>query len=452
MRREFLIGSVLIGCALQAGKLGAQSAVQSQGPVTAVANGVHLNSLSASVMYSTGDLFGQFSGLSNTGTDKYLVGVAGGADMGWTHHTSRSDATVSYAASFVGYPQYSSASTTNHSLFFNWRRKLGGRWMFNTSVGSTLTSLDQALLSPTALSRITSVPSTFDDLASAMVNGRYTNVELASILTGASLPVSPTTIGFYGTRVFSSVAQAGLSYSISPRLNFHVNAMGSRSQNIQDKSAQPQYEYLTQHVTSGGVSTGISYSLSSRTSITAEATSSRTFSSLQDAYYTTGDLGIAHIVGRGWFVQAHGGGGFIKSVRDTYLLPTGPQYQASGGIGYKRRSHTFLATYERRMGDQFGLGAASSWSVNGVWTWRSIGRNWSTSVSGGQQRVEGVLYDQIQSWQVTGEIVRALGSHFAVSAQYAYLNYGNPYFIGTTDPTQTSVRVSIIWRPRSTRR
>ena len=95
-----------------------------------------------------------------------------------------------------------------------------------------LSNLQQLLFSPTVASSVASVPSTFDDLAAAMVAGKYTNNQLAAILTGSPLPTSPEQAYIYGQRIFTATLGTNVAWSPTTRTSFHVAVSGTRAQNM----------------------------------------------------------------------------------------------------------------------------------------------------------------------------------------------------------------------------
>ena len=377
------------------------------------------------------------------------AGVGGSATLVYTRFRERSKLSIVYTPSYVERLRYSTGNTPNHTLSLNWRRNLTARWTYTISASAVDTSLSDALFAPTRFANVVAAPATFEDLASAMVAGKFTNNELAAILTGAPILESPERMLFYGERVLSASIMTGLSYSRSSRLTYYVNGVANRSQNLKDPntSATIQPTYLASRTTTGSVTLGVGYSLSPRTRVGVDVSSSRTFSNLQDAYTSTSNLSLGRTMGMNWFLQIHGGIGFIDPIRQYSPLPTGPQYQAGGRIGYKTRAHTFIAAVDRSISDSYGLGAGASLTVTGAWNWRRPGSPWSMSSNFGQQRLLGTKFGPIDSWFATAGFARRLGVHTAMFTQYAYLS--NTRLVGGPDwqGNLHTVRVSVVWSP-----
>src|ERR1019366_10664034 len=82
-----------------------------------------------------------------------------------------------------------------------------------------------------ALSVLSQLPATFDDLAAAFSIGQFSNAQMASMLTGASMLESPARGLLLGNRVLSYSANAGLNYAHSSRLSFHFASFSAGGQN-----------------------------------------------------------------------------------------------------------------------------------------------------------------------------------------------------------------------------
>ena len=84
-----------------------------------------------------------------------------------------------------------------------------------------------------------------------------------------------------------------------------------------------------------------------RTNIGIEVGTNRTFSRLQDGYASNANFSIGYRISEHWLVNGGAGGGLNTYTRETFAAPQKPQYSAQGSIGYKLRSHTLLASYNR---------------------------------------------------------------------------------------------------------
>jgi hypothetical protein len=297
---------------------------------------------------------------------------------------------------------------------------------------------------------LVSVPATFDELTQGVLAGKYTNDQLASLLTGAPVVESPAQFLFYGNRMFTSSATSSLSYAHSQRLSFTFGLDGARTQHLSNNVHElARYTYLVPRTTSGGASVGLSYSLSPKTVLGFSANSIRTFSTLQDAYSSSASLSLGRTLGRRWFAQLQAGAGRIDPVRQTYLTSRGTQALGGANLGYKTYAHTFMASYQRTISDVYGIGATTTLSLTGAWHWARPGRNWWMDATFGQQRMLGSGLSSLDSWRATAGLGRKLTRHTAVQMQYAYASYStaaqsNAFY---HDMTQHAVRLSLAWRP-----
>ena len=452
MRFSFFMGaglrSLAVAAVLGMGALPAQQPAQEAvNPLSTHSNGLRLQSVSAFLNYywvSEGVPLGP---AGNSWMQQPSAGAT--ATFGYTRFGERSGISVSYTPSYVATWQNNTSRIHNHSLSFNWRRNLTSKWTYTLAGSGVVTSLTDALFLPTTLANVAAAPASFEELSAAMVGGRFTNNQLAAILTGAAVVESPAGMQLYGSRMMTSALQTGISYARSSRLTFHLNVGASRSQALNDSSlpADRRTDSILSHSTAGSGNIGMGYSLSPRTQLAVDWSSSRTFSNLQDAYIHSANLSLARTVSERWFLQGHAGAGFVTAIREYYALPNGPQYQAGASIGYRARAHTFLASVERSIADTYGFGAAGSVSASGAWNWTRPGSAWATTANFGQQWLTGTGFPSSNNWRATFGLVRSVGRHVAVSTQYAYLS--DSRFIGGPGSRggQHSVRLSVSWLP-----
>jgi hypothetical protein len=371
--------------------------------------------------------------------------AGGSAQIGWSRSRERSTLSLSYAPSYTGRVRYSSLNALNHALAFNASDKLTPRLTLSFSVTGDYSSIEQFLFTTTALSNVASVPATFDDLAAGLLTARSGNPQLTTVLGSAPLVDSPLRAVLYGTRMFTSAMRSSLSYSSSPRLTLTFHGGASRSQHVSENQVS-QNSYLLPNSTSGEAGFGLSYSLSPVTRIGAEVTANRTSSRLQELYTTTSVASLGRTVGRHWIIQVHGGVGVIRPVNQTIFSPSTKPHPTGGGtLGFKMLSHTLLGTYERAVGDGYGLGVSTTTTAGGTWRWNRPGRSWWWEATGSRQQVQGGPFGHLSGWRATGSLGRMLGRRFALVTQYAYLSsaaVGTPYGIA-----QSAARVSLMWAP-----
>jgi len=200
------------------------------------------------------------------------------------------------------------------------------------------------------------------------------------------------------------------------------------------------------------VSAGWAYSLSPRTNVGLEISTSRTFTRLQDGYASSGSVSIGRKMSEHWFVQGRAGGGLILYTRHAFAPPTKPQYSAGGNIGYKLRSHSLLASYDRSIGDAYGLGGGTTSSATAGWNWRAPGGMWSLRADYGYQRTDGSFLVNTESWRASGGVGRSLTNHLYFSAQYSYFIYpkGQSGVTGLSG-AESGVSAGLTWSPSSYR-
>ena len=130
--------------------------------------------------------------------------------------------------------------------------------------------------------------------------------------------------------------------------------------------------FLLPTTTSGTAGVTVSYSLSPLTQLGGSLNTSRTSSALEDFYTTSSTIFLAHTFRRHWFLQLHGGVGIINPVRQTSFLPdNGTAPHGWRQLRFKSFSHTLLASFDRAVGDSYGLGAAATSSATLTWSWEA---------------------------------------------------------------------------------
>lgn len=420
-------------------------------PTPPALRGLQIYSMSAYAIYYSSGFPEGVTFQPGQGTFASDMGAGGSTRIGWTRSGEKSDFSVFYTPSYTGRVRYAEWNALNHALSIQARRKLAAKWTFEFAASGNISNLAETFFTPTVFSNVASVPASFPDLASAMLAGKYSNSQLASILTGAPLIESPGRNLFYGERMFMSAAQATLSYSHSPRLSVNFLAHGDRSQymsnNLATGTSGPAY--LIPNATSAGANLTVSYSLSPRTQIGATASSTRIVSVLQDSYITSSNATLGRTMGSHWFLQVHGGVAVLQPVRQSLYLPSGPQPTGGGSLGFRTFSHTFLGAYDHIASDSYGYGAVSTASVSGAWKWRRPGRLWWVECGLSQQQLQGnqSRAGNLTTWRVTGGWGRMLGAQSALLAQYVYMSYSGQLQNASYTSTQSAVRLSVLWSP-----
>jgi hypothetical protein len=421
-------------------------------PLSASRNGIHLYSASVYGGYfSGGNTFGlpatsMTPGLQQSGT----FSIAGAsANFGLSRTGERASFSIRYAPSYVAYPDRTDLNAMGHSFSLNWNRKLGRRWSLDASAMGLVAKQEQSYFSSNAFGIAASLPATFEDLAGAITSGKLTDTQLAALLTGSSVRALPEQTYLYGQRIGSGSVYSGISYAPSERSSFHVSASVNRVQGLPaEKTGSEAAPALIRTTTTGSATFGWRYSLSPRTSIGIEVGTSRTISRQQDAYASSTSFSLSRTVTQHWFIQARAGGGMLSYARNELAASQRPQYTAGASTGYKFRSNTLLASYERTIGDAYGLGAAHTSVATAGWARKTPGSAWSLHAEYGYQQTAGSPLLNTESWRAMGGLARSLTNHLFIGVQYAYFAYPpRPEAITGLLSSGSGLNVSLSWSP-----
>jgi len=415
----------------------------------APAGGLEIGSISAYAAYYSSYLpIGVGVGASSTNLPADL---AAGASivLDWTKFNERSSFSLTYSPSYTAYVRNSSLNALDHALSLTTSRKIAPQWSFGFAAAGSLSSVQQSLFTPTSLSNVASVSSTFSDLSAALLSANFaSNPQLGAVLTSSPLAQSPLSNLLYGQRMFSASARVSLSYSYSPRLSVTFSGGGARSQQVSESQVSGGNASVIPNTTSGSAGISVSYSLSPLTQLGGTVISSRTSSSIYDGYTTNSLATLGRTFGGRWVAQVHGGVGVANAARQTaFVMPAKPGPSAGAGLTYKTISHTFLGSYDRSVSDSYGLGAATSSTANAAWHWRHPGSSWGLDSSFGWQWLQGNALANTSGWSATVGLNRAIGAHMVLLTQYAHLTSSGGLLAATYRYSQDAIRVSIAWTP-----
>ena len=455
MRTTLGWGILAVLLSTGAGRLGAQQSTLLSGfnPVGDRASGLQLYSITGfggweSIVNPQGGLYQANANLK--GDETY----GGSLSAGWSRRNKKFTLAIQYSASYLAQVRYSNLSALNHFLMLSASRRLGPKWSLGFAGSSAISTYDQMLFDPTIFSSLAAFSGTFDDLAAAVLAGKYNNDQLASLLTGAQVIESPSRSLLLGSRLFTASASTSLGYTPSQRLSFSFSSSASQSQHLNDhgESGIPQSVYLTPRAREITATIGLSYALTPRTQVGVTATSSRGFSEIQQAYTTSGMASIGRTIGRRWFAQVHAGSGFVTSLRSQYqaTLGTMPIYGMS--LGLKTRAYSFLVSGDRSLGQTYGVGAADTITTNAAWQWWRPGRNWGLSSNYMGQRSRGGVFGRVDGWRAAAGITRRVGRRAVLETAYTYASYSTTSILSPFDSTQHAVRVSVMWTPQGQER
>ena len=355
---------------------------------------------------------------------------------------------ITYTPSYDASLRYTAANSMNHYLTFGLIHDLGPRWTF-TSGGTAFTARwDQFLFEPTQFSSLSQVPGSFDDFVKGLLQGSYTNSQIASILTGAPGLESPASTLLYGTRLMSANLRTGFTFQKSARLNFHGTVGGTRTQHLNTGEPNTTGFFLLPETTSAYATLGVGYEASPRTEVSFESTSTRMFSRYEDAYVSSGTGVISRVLGRRWIAQARGGAGTIIPVHHTFAYSPGAHYLAGATLTFKTSSNTFMGSIDRTITDSYGLGALSATVASGAWNWHMPGHSWWVYSTGRYEMLGNLGNHNLNAWLASVGISRKLVPHTIGRIGYVYGRDSGFYSGAITNLALEGVQVVISWIPR----
>ncbi len=361
-----------------------------------------------------------------------------------------------YTSSYNARLSSSGLNSLNHHFAFDLgrNRRLSPRWSFDLSGNAGISDLQGFLFLPSRSAQLANVPTTFDDLAAAVLAGRFNNNEFASILTGAPVVESPARALLYGNRMLTASMHAGLSYTASSRLSIQMGITGNNNLHVPDigNPVDLQYRYLVPRTSGATVGLGVAYSLSPRTLASFDFSVGRYYSGFYDGYTSSATVSLGRVlIGRRWFAQTQGGAGVVNPIGGAGYSRR-PRGLGGASLGYKALAHTFLGSYTWSAGDNYGLGAASTETASGAWQWARPGRSWVVYSNLGRQRLLGSPLRAIDGWRVSAGFSRSLGDETSAYLQYTYFVSSGGFGSGPLSFAQpgfrvASVRLGVAWTP-----
>jgi hypothetical protein len=359
---------------------------------------------------------------------------------------------VLYSLTYGGTVRYSDLNALSHSLSITASRQLGSKWSLTVAGAAQDGTMAQYLFQPTALSVLSQLPATFDDLAAAFNLGQFSNSQVASMLTGASVLESPARALLLGDRVLSYSANIGLNYAYSSRLSFHFASFSAGGQSRRGgKNGVPEQEYILPRSLGLNAGMGLSYSVTPRTQLGLNVDENRTINKYQNAYTTEASGSISRKMGVHWFMGVHGGGAMTRMRQGTYALPSSNDVVGGGFIGWQTYTQTYVGSYNRSGSAAYGLAAGVNTTLTGSWSWRRPGSRWTLNASGGQHQIRSAGFASISGWETSGGISGSLNSQTSLSAQYVYFNSRGSYGGNLNNMIVQSIRVSLNWNPQPVR-
>ncbi len=438
LRAQTVIPILLLACCLRPAALDGQIAPVGQwNPLGTARGGLRLYGVSVFSGYYSGQMSGLPFGVgvpfTGPAASSSIMGAM--ARVGWTHTGRKSNALIAYSPSYIGDYRHSTLSTVNHQLSAGLMGEKG-KWNLSATAGGYISNREQ-LLFPTA------VPNDFP---------------------GPGAPGSPVELespdeGFLlGTRVLSGTAKLSASRTLSDRSSLEFSAYGTRLQymrvagDTEDALSGPAAG-LAPRATTVGLTSGWAYSLTPRTKFTATVLASRMMSRFQTGNTTSVSLGFSRNMSRRWFVQASGGAGVVAYTRQTSTAPPRKvRYVAGAALGYKTYAHAALLSYDRSLGDRYGLGSTATTGVMGTWRWGPPRSPWSLFANFGYRWLDHSAVRNTGMWRGAAGGGRALGAGFSIGAQAGYFRLPARLSQAERDLSRIAAFLSLTWTPSAIRR
>ena len=384
----------------------------------------------------------------------YDLDFGGSATFGWRRAGPRTNSWVSYSLSYERYQRHPEWNTPQHDLSFGISRSLSRRWNMALDANTSIHSFPQFFFDPPVLRPVSDPPTNFEDLTGEAAAGRFSNDELASILTGAPVVESVGRTETNLSRSSVTTLSTSVSYSHSPRLSIDFSVGASRYRFLsgrRDGDASGGRVFFP-----GGASAsaglGLSYRLSRQTSLGATFSTSRSFSPVQDGYYTTEQVSLTRSFLERWSVTASAGSGTVHGVGLERSTPSrsvrrGVTWVASTSLSYNGRGHSLAFAASRNVGDSFGLAARTTISTAASWSWQKPGRHWMLDANASRYHSSLVGFQNLTGWWGGLGFVRILSPHTSTRVDYGYGNYSSQFTGIFGNFRRHRVQISLSWSP-----
>jgi len=243
--------------------------------------------------------------------------------------------------------------------------------------------------------------------------------------------VSPGQTLLYGGRVFSAGGRTGLTYR--PTTRFHLSFEGGFFESQTRETSTPaetngttnNFLAIIPRNQFENVNVNAGYSLTPRTEVGAQVSLLNFHTSLGDYRATVTQGSYARKLSKRWSAFVQAGVGTYSPTSTPAGVPkvdiSGTQFTGGAGIGYQGRESAFFGSYQRMVGDLYGLASSSSQGVQATWNWRRPGSNWSAYITGNYQRLTGGPLGDGSNWQAAAALTRALSRKTSLSLSYGYL-------------------------------
>ncbi len=372
--------------------------------------------------------------------------LSGSADVNWLKMGRRSFAAVDYTANYGATYSEGNPKTWSHALSGVFSTPVARRWRLSAGGGASVMSFEVALFYPSTIRKIALADASVRDLAGSLATpGTPANPNLA---IAGGLQSDLTTERFiFGRRMANEGGQVDVVYSPSPRLAVD---MGASAQKI--RNAGPQdFGFELPQMTSAGAALSVTYSRSNRTLLGFGAGYLRSDSPTFSFAGGSGSISLSRIQRR-WFYSLSTG--YVENYQGSDRHQT---ITFGSAIGLKVRSHSFVAAYNRGIGDRYiGIAGIAWWvdTIDAAWHWKPLRAKWWFDAVFVDRHAITSRVATTNSWSQRGTFGREMGRHFSIISDISlgrvgaqrYIQAGHPYQL-----EQTAYQVSVMWFPQVAR-
>lgn len=394
-------------------------------------NGFHLYEVSV----STGASF--FDGVSVNGSTPGSCNcyTLGSATAGYNYKSGTTGFNVVYTPSFWDRFGSGSFHSFDENLRFAYQSRFRPNWTFSLTGSGNDSSVEQLLFIPTLS-------------PSAVVAGATPADQLGSFVSSTLTPGTPAPSLLYGGRILTFGGQVSLTYRPTSRLRISIGGGEYEAQTRKDGAATattvvdivPRTRYDNMELDLG-------YSLTPRSEVGTEV-SSMTYHTVYGDYRTVLLQGsYARKLSPHWMTLLQGGAGTYTALQST-LHGAGDSFVGSANLGYSGARNSMLFGYTKSIGDLYGLAASSTEGFQGTWKWKMPGRNWSTYVTLGRQRLTGgALIAAATNWEATVGVTRPVTQRLWTSLSYGYVRDALSPATVYNSLSANVVRLTFSWTP-----
>jgi hypothetical protein len=387
---------------------------------------------------------------SNTGIAPVTVaprtnyGVSG--TVGWQRLHGKLNVSARYTGSYSGDVRRSDLNRPGHSGSLILSRSLGRKWTVDFTATGRVLTMEQYIFEPSSLGILSQSQASIADMGAALSVGQFSNPQAGMLLGAANASTSPTAAILLGYNLLTYNATASLSYQHSSRLSFSFSSFTAGGQHLSGSSLVTN-NYIVPQTLGGTAGATMSYSLTPRLDISIGASETYVGSSYQKAYSSNTTVGIGRKMSTHWFLHAHGGGSWSKSIDQVGGTPPVLQAVYGGSIGYGLRSASILATYNRSSSDQGSGLIGTNTNMSASWRWHPVRSNWATGAGFLRNETTSTGFTTISGWSLNASVSRRLPVNLVMTAVYTYTNSRGNYLGIPSHLLVDGFRVSFGWTP-----